>query len=60
MSRGARKWTALGGIVSVLGAACLAGRWWAGESWSTVIAMSCLEVLLLAAVVGTRRARRER
>lgn len=37
--------------------ACLAGRWWAGESWTTVITLCGLEVLLLLAVVGTRRVR---
>ncbi|MEU8587026.1 hypothetical protein AB0C59_08485 [Streptomyces sp. NPDC048664] len=58
MSRGVRTWIALGGAALVVGLAGAAGRWWVGESWSTVITMCCLEVLLLLTVAGTRPVRR--
>ncbi|MET8771381.1 hypothetical protein [Streptomyces sp. NPDC004658] len=61
MSQGARKWTAFAGTALALGLACVAGRWWVGESWTTVITLCCLEVLfVVAAVAGTRRVRRGR
>lgn len=60
MSPGLRRLIAVGGIALALALASLAGRWWVGESWDTVITMCVLEVLILLALIGTRRARRKR
>lgn len=60
MSQGARRLAAFGSAALVLGVACAGGRWWLGESWATVITTCCLEVLIVSAVVGTRRMLRKR
>lgn len=60
MSQGARQLAAVGTAALILGLACAGGRWWLGESWTTVITTCCLEVLIISAVIGTRRLIRKR
>lgn len=60
MSQRARQLAALGSAALILGLACVGARWWLGESWATVITTCCLEVLIISAVIGTRRVMRKR